>query len=672
MLRVCFGLALFSSLWFAAPDAEAATYYIAPSGGADAGPGTSASPWATFAHAFGAMSGGDTLIVKDGTYAQQIRDIPSGRTGAYTTVKAEHDGRATIIGSADACLDVGGSYIQIEGMQFDGRAVRGVAIVSGADHVKLLRCAFYGAVCRDNTAVVSAGPNSSDILFEDCWAFGCGRYKFVAYESQRVVFRRCVARHDYHVAADDQCATFTNYDANDVVYQNCVAIDSMNEPGVYGNNYGGVWFEKNNHAPTDPPNNISVVGSIFLNVDTTAFNDPKIYGAHAFRDDVVWHSRGGMEFLNIYEDWLGHFQPSVDVKHVTMGDVYGAWTDQTPFGIGFTGLTNEGHTYSGFPAQVTDSLMVRLNVYGIGSDIRSDYNDLYGNAANYQSCATCKGAGPHDRQVDPGLRYIVRIEPDSPLKGAASDGGDVGANVLQRIGVSGTLHGEPGWDQVTSEPLWPFPNEARIKADMGAWTNPVDAAIGPPGARGFCAPGTARYGGSISLTSYVWEYLGNACPQEICGTATRAAPSTPTALAAVAGDRQVGLTWSASSGAGLAGYKVYVATSASGSYAVANPSGLVSATSYTVTGLAGSTTYWFKVSSLNGYGDESSLSAAVSATPTGTGGGSTGGGASGGCSSSSGAGAYPALFASLALLARGRRRGMGRDPGVRGRSSARC
>ena len=33
---------------------------------------------------------------------------------------------------------------------------------------------------------------------------------------------------------------------------------------------------------------------------------------------------------------------------------------------------------------------------------------------------------------------------------------------------------------------------------------------------GFCADGTGLYGGNITLTSYIWEYLGNPCPQEIC------------------------------------------------------------------------------------------------------------------------------------------------------------
>jgi len=34
--------------------------------------------------------------------------------------------------------------------------------------------------------------------------------------------------------------------------------------------------------------------------------------------------------------------------------------------------------------------------------------------------------------------------------------------------------------------------------------------------RGFAGDGNGLYGGSITLTSYIWEYLGNPCPSDIC------------------------------------------------------------------------------------------------------------------------------------------------------------
>jgi len=45
-----------------------------------------------------AMSGGDTLLIKDGTYNQQISSVPSGAAGACTIIKAENDGGAIVTG----------------------------------------------------------------------------------------------------------------------------------------------------------------------------------------------------------------------------------------------------------------------------------------------------------------------------------------------------------------------------------------------------------------------------------------------------------------------------------------------------------------------------------------------------------------------------------------------
>jgi hypothetical protein len=88
-----------------------------------------------------------------------------------------------------------------------------------------------------------------------------------------------------------------------------------------------------------------------------------------------------------------------------------------------------------------------------------------------------------------------------------------------------------------------------------------------------------------------------------------AVPPVPTGLAAVAGNQQVALNWSASSGA--TGYHVKRSTTSGGPYTqVAAPSG----TSENDTGLSDGTTYYYVVSAINSAG-ESANSAQVSATP---------------------------------------------------------
>ena len=94
--------------------ANAATYYIAPDAcdsyhtdchpelGNDTNAGTLAQPWKTFTRAWNTNTGlkaGDTLILLNGTYYQQIR--PSGNAGTAEnpiTIKASEDGMVTIDG----------------------------------------------------------------------------------------------------------------------------------------------------------------------------------------------------------------------------------------------------------------------------------------------------------------------------------------------------------------------------------------------------------------------------------------------------------------------------------------------------------------------------------------------------------------------------------------------
>jgi hypothetical protein len=71
---------------------------------------------------------------------------------------------------------------------------------------------------------------------------------------------------------------------------------------------------------------------------------------------------------------------------------------------------------------------------------------------------------------------------------------------MYQTGVSGTLHGETGWDTLTSTQLWPFPNESIWAAKMKAYT-----ATGPGGNRGFAALSGST---ATPLTDYIWGYLG--------------------------------------------------------------------------------------------------------------------------------------------------------------------
>ena len=477
----------------------------------------------TLSQALAAMKGGDTLIIRDGTYAGQLVNPPSGSAGNYTTVKAEHTGGVLIDGSqlgawAGTLRLSGVGYIQVEGIKFrsnpSGQDYDVSRIDDGAHHIKILRCAFYDTPSFGNTAGVGIGPNASDILVEETWAWGYGRYKFLIYQSQRVIIRRCVSRHDYHDPAGwgRQSATYTMYDSTDVLFENNISIDSGLADRSNGILWGGIWSENN----AGVNNRGTYLGNIFLNVASLAtIHDPKINtGSRVISNNVIWDSEGG------YYGEIQAGSPKVTITHSTFGALWGDYSRDGGQAWGTASAYGWGTDYSPSDILTRDSLIYQANSIGIADQMHSDYNNFFANGSNYKSgvwSVPDPVAGAHDSYLDPGIRYITRVEHGSPLKGTASDGGDRGANVLYQYGVAGTLWGEPGYDQLTTTPLWPFPNEALIRADMRTYSGP-----GPSGTRGFCADGQ-------TLSHYIWGYLGNTVP--------------PLGLVAAPGGGGLTLTW---------------------------------------------------------------------------------------------------------------------------------
>lgn len=109
-------------------------------------------------------------------------------------------------------------------------------------------------------------------------------------------------------------------------------------------------------------------------------------------------------------------------------------------------------------------------------------------------------------------------------------------------------------------------------------------------------------------TNYYWNSNG----ATVTVTATPTAPAAPTGLRASAGNAQVALSWTASSGA--TSYKVFRGASAGGEAGSPVATGVI-ATTYTDTGLTNETTYFYKVAAVN-TGGTSAMSSEASAKPT--------------------------------------------------------
>jgi hypothetical protein len=589
------------------------------------------------------MSGCDTLIVENGYYYDNANMNTSnlagnvGSTGCYTVMEAATPWGVTIDSSEvdpapNGTVFISEPYIQVIGIKAASNPNLGAGGLSdlpwyviNTNHVKLQQTAGFNASCAVangtgwNVIVYALGPGDSYVLVEDSHAWGCGRYKFLVYQSDHVILRRDVARHDYAGSGDgetvnSQCADFQSYDSQYSLFQNDIAIDSGLVNGDTGNLYGG-WYVEHNDALIDNPTEVE--GSIVDNVNANgAWADYKQSGIHTYINDAVVNSQSGMRIgpeiqtgsikgvtitgvtlgmssttitlsgplficpgdlilftgltgssavlngptmytvLTGSDDTTavstftinystgspggpyttaGNFSwsqgitlPTTSITHMTIANVNGTGgrddvSADSAIGMGVEG----GMPFNFYTSQtVANNIFQNINSTGINSFAVADwvtpnYNYYYENAANFGT-SNYEGyvptPGVNDVQgVNPQLMYITREEVGSPVYGTASDGGNIGATILYEIGTTGTLYGDTGYDTITATSLWPFPNEAVIKSDMASFSmvNPVSGNL-ISGTRGFAAPGTGLYGGPITLTSYIWEALGYACPAGIC------------------------------------------------------------------------------------------------------------------------------------------------------------
>jgi len=144
---------LFAALILSCLPLRAATYYLSPAG-SDGNPGTSALPWKTLRKAAAAVRAGDTVIVRDGTYAGGVWLESPGTSAKPIVFKAA--GRAAVIEGSGAerdaiCVsgyDLGAPWwkgadmhVVLEGFTIRNASRAGIRI-SCAHRVTVRKCLF--------------------------------------------------------------------------------------------------------------------------------------------------------------------------------------------------------------------------------------------------------------------------------------------------------------------------------------------------------------------------------------------------------------------------------------------------------------------------------------------------------------------------------------------------
>jgi fibronectin type III domain protein len=585
----------------------AGIYYLSPQGSDTSSAGLSEStPWKTFRYAFSLMSPGDELVLLDGQYSDAAGtgyissdacagcgQPPSGiGQGQETVIRAKTPGNVTITGRLTLGTQSASGkeqYIRIQGVTFEGGGN-----LYNTSHVTISGCGFH-ATDNGSGNVFAIGTiehnyhNTYDLI-EDCWIWGRDRLIAINYRSDFNVWRRVVLRGDGCNSSSCQGGGNPNvglsiYNSSGVSIQNVLVLDRVLDSGQpYGD------FATAQHAPSPSvdegageylgPN--EWLGCLSLSSEDTGYYfeaDSVNPNTHRLINVIAWND-GGLG-LNI-----GKNASNVDLENITLGNSHGG--DNLRVAPEVQGGT------------VRNIIAYKAGRYGVNSSVAPSYSDVSGAAAgnyNQTSCsAGCLTTDPLTGSPAP-LKYILRIEDGSSLKGTGYAGADYGANVVKRYGNEGSRYGDSGYDVLTAQDLWPWPNQDRIRSEMCGST-----------ARGFCGSSWA------SLTDYVWRQLGSAPP----GFSTSTAPGAPTNVSLTQPtSSSLTATWTAATGgSGVAGYRLDASTDPAFSSFVAGYQNkdLGNVTQTVLSGLNPQTSYTVRLRAYDSAGAVSANSATASGT----------------------------------------------------------
>jgi len=442
-----------------APNTGAATpdFFVDPAAANDSGDGLTAGTAKKYINSALALTSAGSLVqLQDGTYPDHTDNTIDddivvanpGTSGSYVKVQAQTDGGVIIQADLGIAFQTPGNvYYEFHGLKWKSKYDTGLA----SAYIKFLRCAFDGGPTNGN---VDNSTASSYQLFEDCWFYGTGgRINFLMYNVSNVIARRCVMRHDggwgWGINAKTEpeltCTIYPN-DGNpnaNAMMQNCIIVDSSTYSPTSMNEWAPN-FTNNTHGAG--ASNSFTKGCICFNSKGTAFG---IEGSGSFAL-INYSDNAAIGGSNGY--W-GGFIANIPLTVDAQLDNCLAY-----------GIDSGGRQYNATgDLAFKNSIITDNATQGLGGNTTGDYNSCWNNGGG--SCGT--NAQTYDPELN-GLKYPTRIEAAGSLLTDGEGGGQIGPTIIKRRGVSGTLYGDAGYDTLTDDDLWPFPNEARIKADFGS------------------------------------------------------------------------------------------------------------------------------------------------------------------------------------------------------------
>jgi hypothetical protein len=407
------------------------TYYISPTSppGNDQNNGLSeATPLATFNRAWELLYPGDTLILLDGVYRQTLK--PGKRNGtadAPITIRAKNDGKAIIDGEGVRIpVDIGdtwtgesgqnpvGRYFVVEGIVAKDSSGSVYKIVNGDNNI-FRRVSGYNANKDGNDHVFTVWSYNN--VLEDCVAAGTGRKMILSYRKGNNTIRRCYAQWEMWEGANfcpgpwpwgEQIET---YNSSNNIIENSIAVGRSTN-GINSFAQGGATSSNN-----------QILGSISIRT-----------GMNRDGSQIYWECPSP---YNPNCPYCTDFKGNGGLRQgFNMGNADGSivtnnvWKDVFAWGNGGLGFHANISTPSGSNNQLIRATMANN---GLGDPIYSEI----------------KGKSMRDKDL-----AEFEVLQDNKIEGTTHQG--QGARVEYRY-VDGVL---------TSEPLWPWPMEDRIRTEF--------------------------------------------------------------------------------------------------------------------------------------------------------------------------------------------------------------
>ncbi len=525
----------------------AETYFVAnnPSNASGWGNGSNsndglsrAAPFLTLEYAINQMDSGDELIIADGIYSgpgnlidsASVQEVPSGTSGAYTVIRAEHDGEVMIDGlGMNRCIYINGNdvvdgnsnylsswsqqYIQIQGI-ISANCAGGNIYVAHSNHIKLINVGSVDPADENSAGI--AISYSTDCLVEGGYAWGSGRYKFLTYHATRTILRNCVARFDRANPTNEPIGSYSIYSSGNVEVQNCIDIDGG--PSSYYLNYSNVAGSFTVPTTTDTefrdePINFTNVMALNTNMRFGMSTWNKYPANTYFTNAVGWniYSIDNDSAPGGNNNSFFHSQGNVSFNHCTFGNVTNDTNDV---------LDGYFHGWkSGNTNRISNSIVHNFQ----DGDLFHDWESVsYCNITSLSSGRSIIGqnnivntaVNPNPplnyNPLENGLTRLTDIDAGSVLATAGEGGTYIGARIVKMYGRIGTLWGEEGYNKLqdgtdgqNNIDLWPFPNQNIIREKMRTYSYDNGKLRGD---RGFCADGK-------NLTSYIFGILGSEPPK---------------------------------------------------------------------------------------------------------------------------------------------------------------